>query len=198
MTLSDWILINGIWLGFKTAASSRSSPGRGLLAALAGLGFVGFLVRITVAAQTVSLWWVGCGVILEISAWRALRGSRRMVWSDWIETVGAALCLGFGTGLWEPLAFGVAAGGLISVSVGQQGRLGVERLSSITLGAVGLNDFWAGIHGNLPAHHLSWLWAVPWLIAGECFVIFSAESRGWQPRPKRLAPRWPRPRDFAR
>ncbi len=198
MTLTNWILLSGIWLGFKTGAGARASAWRWAVATAAGLGLLGLVERTTISHQTVAVWWIGCGVFLEISAWRALIQRPGTSWSDFVEMMGGALCLGFGTGLWLPLAAGMVVGGLLAVAVDPHGRRVFERMSSITLGAVGLNDFWAGMHGNLPAHHLSWLWAVPWLMAGEWFVIFSGDKRGWPSKPKGPAPQTPQKGDFAR
>jgi len=198
VTLGNWILASGIWLGFKTASSARANLGVWVCATVSGLGLVWFLDRATVSAHTVATWWIACGLFLAMSAWRALKQRSAVGWSDFIEMIGEAIGLGFGTGLWIALGFGMAIGALLSVSFGHQARLMLDRLSSLTVGAVGLNDLWAGLHGNLPAHHLSWIWAVPWLMAGEYFVIVSDDRPGWPAKRSRAKPRWPRKGGFAR
>ncbi len=200
MSLADWILANGIWLGFKTGYASSMGRRRqwGIFWLGAALVLVFEVQRHLVDPQAIRIWWLCSGGVLEIAAWRSLRGHYGVGLSDFIETVGAAICLGLGTGLWLSLSTGLLVGGLLSLAVSGSASFALERLAPVSLGAVGLNDLWAGIYGNLPAHQLSWFWALPWLIAGELLVIFSDERQSRPPIPLKSKPRWPRRHDFAR
>ncbi len=198
MTLSDWMLLNGMWIGLRTALSGHRHQ-RHLIWGLAGAALVVALAAThanAVPNPVLSGWWVVSGLFLSVTAARHLLGATGTVISELTEAVGTVLGLGLGSGLWTPLAVGVTIGVLAAVSLGHWPEPWLDPIAAITLGAVGFNNLWAGVHGNLPAHHLSALWALPWLIAGEICLALNAGARATRPTRPRPPRRWLRPRGF--
>ena len=198
MTLADWMLLNGMWIGLRTALSGRRHRRR-LLLGMAGAAVALVLAAIhadVVSHRVLSVWWIASGLFLSLTAARHLLGATGTVFSELTEAVGTVLCLGLGTGLWTPLAVGAAIGMLAAVGLGHWSESWLDPIAAITLGAVGLNNLWAGLHGNLPAHHLSSLWALPWLIAGEICLLLGGGARATTATPRRPARQWLPPRGF--
>lgn len=202
MHLFDWVLLSGVWIGFSAFRGATSRPGavRALFVA-AGTAAAALLARTgPIPTGSWRLWWTLSGLVLVWAALLRTTGRKRAGWAEMWEALASALGLGFLTGMWQPLGVGVAAGALLARGLTPiPPEIGpvLETIGGLSLGGVGLRDLAAGLVGLWPSHHLSWLWAAPWLLIGEIHVV-SRERREARPRrPGLERPRPPRD-DFAR
>lgn len=193
MSWSDWVLLNGVWLGLKAGFDllrprSRWAGRVGWAAVAVGMAL---WWKMWVPGLYPGTFWVA-GILLLAAALHWSLYPLGDEWSLQLDTAAAGLALLL-SGHWLALAAGCSAGLCLAVALGlrwiRQFRRVILPLEPLLLGEAAMACLFAGWQGRFPAHHVSWLWLIPFLLITEFRILSRDGAAISKPARRRPEPR---------